>query len=129
MTDAIADMLTRIRNAGLVKKVKVSVPATKMTEALAKVIRQNGYINDYRVKTEGKRRLLEIDLRYVNNLAAISDSKRESRPSRRVYVGVGELPRVLGGKGMAIVSTTKGIMTSEAAKKQNLGGELICSIW
>lgn len=129
MTDAVADMLTRIRNAGLAKKIRVDVPATRMTEALAKVIRQNGYINDYRIKTEGKRRLLEIDLRYVNNLSAISGSKRESRSSQRVYVRTSKLPRVLAGKGMAIVSTTKGIMTGEAAKKQNLGGELICSIW
>jgi len=129
MTDAVADMLTRIRNAGLARKAKVDVPATRMTEALAKVINQNGYINDYRIKIEGKRRLLEIDLRYVNNLAAISGSKRESRPSQRVYVRTSKLPRVLAGRGMAIVSTTKGIMTGEAAKKQNLGGELVCSIW
>ncbi len=127
MIDPMADFLTRIRNASLVKHETVVVPASKKTREVAKILKQKGFIDDFEMRKGG--RVIKIDLRYIQGEPAILGSRQESKPGRRVYVDTKHLPKVLGGEGAAIVSTSKGIMTGEQAKRQGLGGEWLCSIW
>ncbi|NWF58729.1 MAG: 30S ribosomal protein S8 [Fischerella sp.] len=129
--DTIADMLTRIRNATLARHQTTQVPSTKMTRSIAKVLRDEGFISDYEEAGEGIKRNLVISLKYKgkNRQPIITALKRISKPGLRVYSNKKELPRVLGGIGIAIISTSSGIMTDREARRQNLGGEVLCYVW
>lgn len=129
--DTIADMLTRIRNANLARHQTTEVPSTKMTRSIAKVLREEGFIGDYSEREEGTKRNLVISLKYSgkNRRPIINTLKRVSKPGLRVYSNRKELPRVLGGIGVAIISTSSGIMTDRDARRQGLGGEVLCYIW
>jgi small subunit ribosomal protein S8 len=129
--DTIADMLTRIRNANLARHQTTQVPATKMTRSIAKVLREEGFIADFEEAGEGVKRNLVISLKYKgkNRQPLINTLKRVSKPGLRVYSNKKELPRVLGGIGIAIISTSSGIMTDREARRQNLGGEVLCYVW
>lgn len=129
--DTIADMLTRIRNANLARHQTTQVPATKMTRSIAKVLREEGFITDFEEAGEGVHRNLVIALKYKgkNRQPLINTLKRVSKPGLRVYSNKKELPRVLGGIGIAIISTSSGIMTDREARRQNLGGEVLCYVW
>ena len=130
--DTIADMLTRIRNANLARHQTTNVPATKMTRSIAQVLQQEGYIGDFEEEeTEGVKRNLVIALKYKgkNRQPIITTLKRVSKPGLRVYSNRKDLPRVLGGIGIAIISTSSGIMTDREARRQNVGGEVLCYVW
>ena len=129
-TDPIADMLTRIRNANLVSHETVEMPSSKLKVELAKLLKEEGYIVDYSVKTEGKFSFLTITLKYdEKNKPVISNLKRISKPGLRSYCKAKNLPQVFGGLGIAIVSTSKGLFTDRKARKENLGGEILCYVW
>jgi small subunit ribosomal protein S8 len=128
MTDPIADMLTRIRNAQRASKAKVTVPSSKLKVAIAEVLRQEGYIADYAVGQQGSHHELSITLRYFESKPVIARIDRVSRPGLRVFKGKDELPKVLGGLGIAIVSTPKGVMTDRAARAIGQGGEVLCVV-
>lgn len=130
MTDPIADMLTRIRNALQQKHETVSMPLSKEKEAIAKILKEEGYISNYNVEGEGVKKSLHITLKYTDdNTKAITGLRRISKPGLRVYAKVDELPRVLNGLGIAIISTSNGMMTDRIARKNHLGGEVIAYIW
>jgi small subunit ribosomal protein S8 len=130
MTDPIADMLTRIRNANIVGHERVEIPASKLKEQIARILYEEGYIRNYRFIEDGKQGILRLYLKYgENNEKVITQLKRISKPGRRVYVGQGKLPRVLGGLGIAILSTSQGIMTASQCRKSGVGGELLCHVW
>ncbi len=130
VTDPIADFLTRIRNANQVKHEKVDMPASKLKEELAGVLKGEGYIRNYKRIENRKQGFLRIYLKYdEKNDGIISGLKRESKPGCRVYKKCEDLPRVLGGLGILVVSTSKGIMTGRQAKKERVGGEILCSVW
>ena len=130
MTDPIADMLTRIRNAVQVERPVVEMPTSKMKEGIAAALQREGFIWDYEVVEAQPRNTLRINLKYgPNGERVITSIKRESTPGRRVYVGVGDVPRVLGGLGVAVLSTNKGILSSREAKRDNAGGELLCTVY
>jgi small subunit ribosomal protein S8 len=129
--DTIADMLTRIRNASLVKHQTTEIPSTKMTRNIAKVLKDEGYIGEYEDTGEGINRKLVVSLRYKgkNRQPIVTALKRVSKPGLRVYSNHKELPKVLGGIGIAVISTSSGIMTDREARKQGLGGEVLCYVW
>jgi len=129
--DTIADMLTRIRNANLARHQTTQVPATKMTRSIARVLQEEGFINEFAETEEGVKRTLVIALKYKGKTRQplITALKRVSKPGLRVYSNRKELPRVLGGIGIAIISTSSGIMTDREARRQNLGGEVLCYVW
>lgn len=129
--DTISDMLTRIRNATLAKHQTTAIPATKMTVSIARVMKQEGFIADFEETGENIDRSLVVALKYEgkNRQSIIKRLKRVSKPGLRVYSNSKELPRVLGGIGIAIISTSKGIMTDREARKQGVGGEVLCYIW
>lgn len=130
MTDPIADMLTRIRNAVQVERSFVEMPTSKMKEGIAAALKREGYIWDHEIVEAQPQNVLRIQLKYGQaGEKVITKLVRESKPGRRVYVGVDAIPRVLGGMGTAVLSTTRGIMSSREAKKENVGGELICTIY
>ena len=130
ITDPIADMLTRIRNANTAKHETVDVPASNMKKAIAEILNEEGYIAGYQMIEDGKQGVIRIALKYgPNKEKVISGLKRVSKPGLRIYAGAEELPRVLKGLGIAIVSTSKGIMTDRAARKQNIGGEVLAFVW
>ncbi|HEY9706392.1 MAG TPA: 30S ribosomal protein S8 [Allocoleopsis sp.] len=131
VNDTIADMLTRIRNANMARHQTTQVPSTKMTRALALVLKEEGFIADYEESGEGVKKYLVIALKYKgkNKQPIITTLNRVSRPGLRVYKNHKELPRVLGGIGIAIISTSSGIMTDRQARKQGIGGEVLCQIW
>ena len=130
VTDPIADMLTRIRNALMVRHDSVVVPASKMKLALAKILKEEGFITDFELVNRKPQRDIKIILRYLNNAKpAISGLKRVSKPGLRVYVQKKEIPRVYGGLGIAIVSTSSGVKTGQQAWRQGSGGELLCYVW
>ena len=129
-TDPIADMLTRIRNANIVSHEDVEMPSSKLKVELAKVLKDEGYITDYTEKEVGKFKVLSIVLKYDEaNKPVISNLKRVSKTGLRVYSKAKDLPQVFGGLGVAIISTSKGLMTDRKARKENLGGEVICYVW
>jgi small subunit ribosomal protein S8 len=129
LNDNIADMLTRIRNAARVDKPEVRIMASKACEGVAEVLKKEGYIVDYDRIDDGKQGLLRISLKYSRQgQSAITEIKRLSTPGRRVYCKVGDIPDVLGGLGITIVSTSKGIMSNVSCQKENVGGELICMV-
>lgn len=128
MTDPIADMLTRIRNASGAEHPSVSMPDSAVKRELARVLKEEGYIKDYSSDSDSQKPSLSIDLKYYQGRAVIDQLERVSKPGRRVYRGVDELPVVNGGLGVVIVSTSKGIMTAMKARKLRLGGEVICTV-
>ncbi len=129
MTDPIADMLTRIRNAQRANHLSVEMPSSKFKLALAKILKEEGYISDVIQHKKGVKITLEIVLRKVDNHYAISEIKRVSKPGQRSYVGKNKIPKVLNSYGIAIISTPKGVMTNIEAKKTGVGGEVICEVW
>ena len=130
MTDPIADMLTRIRNANVVKHETVDVPASNMKKELARILLEEGFIRGYDVIEDGKQGLIRIQLKYgQTGERVISGLKRISKPGMRVYADKHEVPRVLNGLGISIISTSKGILTDKQARKENVGGEVICYVW
>jgi small subunit ribosomal protein S8 len=130
VTDPIADMLTRIRNAIMVRHDSVLVPASKIKLAIAKILKEEGFITDYEVVKGKPHREIKVQLRYMeNNKPAISGLKRMSKPGLRLYVQKKEIPRVYGGLGIAILSTSKGLRTGQQAWRQGSGGELLCYVW
>jgi small subunit ribosomal protein S8 len=129
-TDPIADMLTRIRNANMVRQEFVLMPWSKMKVAIAKILKEEGFVHDYEVLKGRPTRTIKIRLRYGDkNQPMIMGLKRVSKPGLRVYAGASEIPRVYGGLGIAMLSTPKGVMTGRQAWKQHLGGELLCYVW
>ncbi|MEE0944647.1 MAG: 30S ribosomal protein S8 [Clostridia bacterium] len=130
ITDPIADMLTRIRNANTAKHETVDVPASNMKKAIAEILNEEGYIKGYQVIEDGKQGVIRITLKYGQNKEkVISGLKRVSKPGLRIYAGAEELPRVLKGLGIAIVSTSKGIMTDKNARANHVGGEVLAFVW
>ena len=129
-TDPIADMLTRIRNANVVSHPSVELPSSKLKVALAKLLKEEGYINGYTETAEGSFKTLKIDLKYdENNKPVITNLKRVSKPGLRSYHKAKNIPQVYGGLGIAVVSTSKGLLTDRKARKENLGGEILCYVW
>ena len=130
ITDPIADMLTRIRNAQSARHPKVDVPASKLKMEIARILKEEGFIVNFKLADEGAKRSIRIYLKYTpGNVPVISRIERVSRPGCRVYVGRKEIPRVLGGLGINILTTPKGVMTGRQARKQGLGGEILCEVW
>tara|TARA_B100000676_G_scaffold298237_1_gene340943 strand:- start:3359 stop:3745 length:387 start_codon:yes stop_codon:yes gene_type:complete len=127
MQDTMADMLTRIRNAQMAEKVQVEIPASKAKEAVAKVLKDEGFIADYKI-SDDKKPVMTVELKYFEGNPVIETIKRVSRPGLRVYKAAGEIPKVKGGLGIMIVSTNQGIISDRAARKANVGGELICEV-
>lgn len=125
MTDPIADMLTRIRNAHLALHKEVSVPRSKVKEAIADILKQEGYVDDVKVEDHA----ITIQLKYFKGKAAIEGLKRASKPGRRVYVGAHHIPRVQNGLGICILSTSRGVLDGNTAHQSKVGGELLCEIW
>lgn len=130
MTDPIADMLTRIRNANSVYHDKVEIPGSKLKESLAALLKDEGFIKDFEVIADDKQNMIRVALKYGSNREkVISGLKRISKPGLRVYAKKDQLPRVLGGLGIAIISTSKGLMTDKNARKDGLGGEVLAYVW
>ena len=130
VTDTIADLLTRIRNAQAAKHDTVEVPASKMKKAICQILVDEGYVRHYSVKEDGKQGMITISLKYAQGRTpVIKGLKRVSKPGLRVYSSAQELPKVMKGLGVAIVSTSKGVMTDRAARQQNVGGEVLAFIW
>ena len=130
MTDPIADMLARMRNAISAKHSRVDIPVSKLKLEIARILKEEGYINNFVVKGEGVKRSIRIFLRYdARGTSSISHLSRVSRPGRRVYMGSGEIPKVLGGYGVNIVSTSRGLMSGKRARRENVGGEVLAAIY
>lgn len=130
VTDPIADMLTRIRNANSAGHPTVEVPCSKIKKAIAETLKNEGFIQDYEIIEDGKQGIIKIYLKYgPNKERVITGIKRISKPGLRIYVGKDQIPKVLGGLGIAILSTSKGVMTDKQARKEGVGGEVICYVW
>ena len=130
LTDPVADLLTRIRNAVSARQQKLDVPASKLKMEIARILKEEGYISNFKATEENGRKVLRVYLKYSsNNDAAITNLARVSRPGCRVYVGHTEIPRVLGGLGINILTTPKGVMTGRQARRSGIGGEILCEVW
>jgi len=130
LTDPVADLLTRIRNAIGARQQKLDVPASKLKMEIARILKEEGYLSNFKSTEEEGRKVLRLYLKYgSNNDAAITNLARVSRPGCRVYVSHTEIPRVLGGLGINILTTPKGVMTGRAARKSGVGGEILCEVW
>ena len=130
MTDPLADMLTRIRNAGMVKFEIVEMPLSKVKTGVAAILKKEGFINDYQVLDTDTQGVLRIEMKYdQNNERIITNLKRVSKPGRRIYVKHDQIPKVMSGLGIAIISTSKGIFTDKEARSMKIGGELLCEVW
>ncbi len=130
VTDPVADMLTRIRNANSAKHETVDIPASKVKKAIAEILNEEGYIKGYQVIDDGKQGIIKVTLKYgANKEKVLSGLKRISKPGLRVYASRDELPRVLKGLGIAIISTSQGIMTDKKARAKNIGGEVLAFVW
>lgn len=130
MTDIISDMLTRIRNAIIVKADKVDIPASRLKIEIAKILKEEGFIKSYKIIKDKKQGVVRINLKYTpEGDSVISNLKRISRPGRRVYVGKEDIPHVMGGLGIAILTTSHGVMTDKECRQKNIGGEVICYVW
>ncbi len=130
MTDPVADMLTRIRNANQALHPTVSMPSSKLKEEIAKILAAEGYIEGYEVSASGVKRQLEVKLKYQPDRSrVISGLRRVSSPGRRLYKGSTELPRVKGGLGVGVISTSQGLLTDSEARRRKLGGEILCEVW
>lgn len=128
MTDPVADLLTRIRNGQRAAKNEVSLPASKLKVAIANVLKEEGYISDVRVEEQDKKPVMTVKLKYFQGQPVIEQIQRVSRPGLRIYRGKDELPRVIGGLGVAVVSTSRGVMTDRQARAQGQGGEVLCVV-
>jgi small subunit ribosomal protein S8 len=128
MTDPVADMLTRIRNAQMAEKLSVTMPSSKLKVAIAKVLKDEGYIDDFAIRENGAKPELDLALKYYAGRPVIERIERVSKPGLRVYKGKDDLPRVMNGLGVAIVSTPKGVMTDRRARAGNMGGEVLCIV-
>ena len=129
MSDPIADMLTRVRNALAARKQTVSMPASNLKASIAELLKKEGYISDAKVEGDGAKKLLNLTLRYAEGESAIEMIERVSRPGRRVYCNVDDMPRVRGGLGVVMVSTSKGLLTDKDARSAGVGGEVICRVF
>ncbi len=129
VTDPISDFLTRVRNAAKAKKVRVDIPSSNMKKSLAEILKKQKFIEDYAVVEDNKQNILRIQLKYTGGISAISGLKRISTPGLKVYKSSGELPRVLNGLGIAVISTPKGLLTDKEARREAMGGEVVCYIW
>ena len=130
LTDPVADLLTRIRNGVSARQQKLDVPASKLKMEIARILKEEGYISNFKATEENGRKVLRVYLKYSSsNDAAITNLARISRPGCRVYVGHTEIPRVLGGLGINILTTPKGVMTGRQARKSGIGGEILCEVW
>ncbi len=129
VTDPISDFLTRVRNASKARKLRIDIPASSMKKNLAEILKTQKFINDYSVVEDNKQNILRLELKYTNGNPAISGLKKISKPGLRVYKKSDELPKVLNGLGVAVVSTSQGLLTDKEARKQAIGGEVVCYIW
>ena len=130
VTDAIADMLTRIRNANSAKHDSVKIPASNMKKAIAQILVDEGYIKGFTVEEDGKQGIMDVQLKYgPNKTQVITGLRRVSKPGLRIYTNCEDMPKVMKGLGIAILSTPKGIMTDKEARKANVGGEVLCFVW
>ena len=129
MTDPIADMLTRIRNAIMVKAKEVSIPSSNLKVEIAKILKEEGYIHNFKVEDDNKQGVLKLTLKYYKGKSVISGLERVSKPGRRVYCGADEVPKVTNGLGIAIISTSKGVLTDKKCRQLRVGGEVLCYIW
>ena len=129
VTDPIADLLTRVRNAGMAHHASVNVPASKMKISVARILKDEGFIADYSLVKSEPQNVIKITMKYIDKQPAFVGLERVSKPGLRVYAGKGEIPRVFGGLGIAILSTSQGLMTGQDAWKKNLGGEVLCYVW
>lgn len=129
VTDPIADFLTRIRNAVKARKKFVDIPSSKMKINLAEILKNNKFIRDFNVIEDNKQNILRVHLQYINGAPSITGIKRISTPGLHLYIGKDDLPKVLNGLGIAIVSTSKGLLTDKQARKEEVGGEVICHVW
>jgi small subunit ribosomal protein S8 len=129
LTDPVADFLARIRNAIRARHQKLDVPASKLKAEIARILKEEGYISSYKTQEEEGRQILRVYLKYAGSEAAIRDLARISRPGCRVYIGRDEIKRVQGGLGISIMTTPKGVMTGRQARREGVGGELLCEVW
>jgi small subunit ribosomal protein S8 len=130
MTDPIADMLTRIRNANMARLEKVDIPSSNLKLELARVLKEEGYIKNFKLLKDRKQGIVRVYMKYSpDEIRVINGLKRVSRPGKRVYVGADEIPRIMGGMGVAILSTSKGVMADKESRTKKMGGELLCYIW
>lgn len=129
LTDPIADMLTRIRNATHIKADKVDIPISKMKLEIAKILKEEGFIRAYKILKDRKQGILRVIPKYIENESVISGLKRISKPGRRLYVGKDEIPKVIGGIGIAILTTSRGVLSDKTCRREGLGGEVICYVW
>jgi small subunit ribosomal protein S8 len=129
LTDPVADFLARIRNAIRARHQKLDVPASKLKAEIARILKEEGYISNYKTQEEDGRQILRVYLKYGGTEAAIRDLARTSRPGCRVYIGHDEIKRVQGGLGISIMTTPKGVMTGRQARREGVGGELLCEVW
>lgn len=129
MTDSISDMLTRIRNASRVQLPVVEMPHSKMKESIAHILKKEGYVSEVEVGQQAAKKKIKLKLKYDGRRSVIEGLRRVSTPGLRRYVGAGEIPKVRGGLGISVVSTSQGVMTGTQARKNNLGGEVICYVW
>ncbi len=129
ITDPIADLLTRIRNAQSAKHPSVKIPASNLKKSICKILLDEGFIRNCAVEEDGKQGMITVNLKYTNGTAAIKGLKRVSKPGLRIYSNAEELPKVMRGLGIAIISTSKGLMTDKEARKENVGGEVLAFIW
>lgn len=128
MTDPIADLLTRIRNAQTAEKISVNTPASKVKRAVVQVLKDEGYIEDFSMEEANGKPVINVKIKYHGGEPAIAEIKRVSRPGLRVHKAAGELPSVNGGLGIAVISTSRGVMTDRAARKAGIGGEVVCTV-
>ena len=129
LTDPVADFLTRIRNAIRARHQKLDVPASKLKVEIARILKEEGYISNYKTQEEAGKPMLRVYLKYIGAEAVILDLARVSRPGCRVYIGHDEIKRVQGGLGISIMTTPKGVMTGKQARREGVGGELLCEVW
>jgi small subunit ribosomal protein S8 len=129
VTDPIADLLTRVRNAAMARHDSVVIPASKMKILVAKILKDEGFIVDYSIIKGEPQRTIKITLKYIDKQPAFIGLERVSKPGLRIYTGKKEIPRVYGGLGIAVISTSKGLMTGQQAWKKNIGGEVLCYVW
>ncbi len=129
VTDPISDFLTRVRNASRARKLRVDIPASKVKKNLAEILKTQKFINDYSVVEDNKQNVLRVELKYTNGSPAINGLRKISKPGLRVYKKSDEIPKVLNGLGIAVVSTSQGLLTDKEARKQAVGGEVVCYIW
>jgi small subunit ribosomal protein S8 len=129
LSDPIADFLSRLRNAARANRNDVSAPYSRMKEEIAKILKQEGYIAGFEIDTQAKPAQIKVTMKFVNRVPALSGLRRVSRPGLRKYVGSADIPRVLGGMGVAILSTSRGVITGRQARKEKVGGELVAVVW